>query len=169
MIMKRLFFTIVLLLIICLSTKSQVVFSKFKFIKDSPFGCCPNRKGTDSKFKVTSDKTIKTIKVQYSGVDQVNDAVCSDIVGGVNANVKHTKYNIFMVVGPYEPGKTYSRWSSASFYYPTKLTAFPQSITIDYMDHSSDTIKITKDNISTFFPNIKWIDVDYEHGFQPLN
>ena len=38
-----------------------------------------------------------------------------------------------------------------------------------YMDKTSDTIRITKDNISTYFPKLKWIDVDYEHGFQPSN
>ena len=153
----------------CMSTDAQVVFTKFKFIKDSPFGAFPTRKATDAKFKVTGDKTIKTMKVLYSGVDQVNDAVCSDIVGAVNANIKHTKYNYFMVTGPFEPGKTYSKWASGSFFYPTKVTAFPQEIFIDYMDKTSDTIRINKDNISTYFPSIKWIEVDYEHGFQPSN
>ncbi|MBQ3769099.1 MAG: hypothetical protein II866_08910 [Prevotella sp.] len=152
-----------------MSANAQVVFTKFKFIKDSPFGAFPTRKATDAKFKVTGDKTIKTMKVLYSGVDQVNDAVCSNIVGAVNANVKHTKYNYFMVTGPFEPGKTYSKWASGSFFYPTKVTAFPQEIYIDYMDKTSDTIQIVKDNISTFFPKIQWIDVDYEHGFQPSN
>ena len=109
------------------------------------------------------------MKVHYSGVDQVNDAVCSNIVGGVNANVKHTKYNISMYTGPFEPSKQYSLWSPAAFYYPTKLTAFPQLIEIDYMDGSSESITITKDNISTYFPKLSWIDVDYEHGFQPIN
>ena len=153
----------------CMSTDAQVVFTKFKFIKDSPFGAFPTRKATDAKFKVTGDKTIKTMKVLYSGVDQVNDAVCSNIVGAVNANIKHTKYNYFMVTGPFEPGKTYSKWASGSFFYPTKVTAFPQEILIDYMDKTSDTIRINKENISSYFPSIKWIDVDYEHGFQPSN
>ena len=153
----------------CMSTDAQVVFTKFKFIKDSPFGAFPTRKATDAKFKVTGDKTIKTMKVLYSGVDQVNDAVCSDIVGAVNANIKHTKYNYFMVTGPFEPGKTYSKWASGSFFYPTKVTAFPQEIFIDYMDKTSDTIRINKENISSYFPSIKWIEVDYEHGFQPSN
>lgn len=158
-----------LLVLGVMSVDAQVVFTKFKFIKDSPFGAFPTRKATDAKFKVTGNKTIKTMKVLYSGVDQVNDAVCSNIVGAVNANVKHTKYNYFMVTGPFESGKTYSKWASASFFYPTKVTAFPQEIYIDYMDKTSDTIRISKDNISTYFPKIQWIDVDYEHGFQPSN
>lgn len=166
--MKK-YLLIALMALGCMSTDAQVVFTKFKFIKDSPFGAFPTRKATDAKFKVTGDKTIKTMKVLYSGVDQVNDAVCSDIVGAVNANIKHTKYNYFMVTGPFEPGKTYSKWASGSFFYPTKVTAFPQEIFIDYMDKTSDTIRINKDNISTYFPSIKWIEVDYEHGFQPSN
>lgn len=168
-IMKKTMITILLLTICAMDLDAQVVFSKFKFNKDSPLGCCPTRKMTDTKFKVTADKAIKTMKVHYSGVDQVNDAVCSDIVGGVNANVKHTKYKIINITGPFEPGKTYSRWASATFYYPQKVTAFPRSIEIDYMDRTSDTITITKDNLAEFFPKLKWIDVDYEHGFQPSN
>ena len=166
--MKK-YLLLALMVLGCMSTDAQVVFTKFKFIKDNPLGAFPTRKATDAKFKVTGDKTIKTMTVLYSGVDQVNDAVCSNIVGAVNANVKHTKYNCFMVTGPFEPGKTYSRWASGSFFYPTKVTAFPQNIYIDYMDRTSDTIRIVKDNISTFFPQIPWIDVDYEHGFQPSN
>ena len=166
--MKK-YLLMVLMVLGCMSTDAQVVFTKFKFIKDSPFGAFPTRKATDAKFKVTGDKTIKTMKVLYSGVDQVNDAVCSNIVGAVNANIKHTKYNYFMVTGPFEPGKTYSKWASGSFFYPTKVTAFPQEILIDYMDKTSDTIRINKENISSYFPSIKWIDVDYEHGFQPSN
>lgn len=152
-----------------MSVSAQVVFTKFKFIKDSPFGAFPTRKATDAKFKVTGSKTIKTMKVLYSGVDQVNDAVCSNIVGAVNANIKHTKYKYFIVTGPFESGKTYSKWASGSFFYPTQVTAFPQEIYIDYMDKTSDTIRINRDNISTYFPKIQWIDVDYEHGFQPSN
>lgn len=169
--MKKKMFLMAVMVLVALTTASgQVVFSKFVFKQDRPFGCCPGRKMTDAKFKVTGSKAIKSMKVSYAGVDQVGDAVCSDIVGAVNANVKHTKYNQFYVVGPFEPGGQYSRWASGSFTYPTKLTAFPSCITIDYMDRSeSDTINITKENIGEYFPKIKWMDVDYEHGFQPSN
>ena len=167
--MKKLFF-LLMMSIISMGVNAQVEFKKFVFKQDRPFGCCPGRKMTDTKFTVTSTKAIKTIKVSYVGVDQVGDAVCSDIVGGVNANVKHTKNKIINITGPFEPGKSYGRWASATFYYPTKLTAFPQRITVDYMDRSkSDTINITKDNIEQYFPKIKWMDVDYEHGLQPVN
>jgi hypothetical protein len=51
-----------------------------------------------------------------------------------------------------------------------KVTAFPRAIYIDYMDRSpSDTIVITRDNIGQYFPKVAWMDVDYEHGFQPSN
>lgn len=168
--MKKGLVLLALVAALAVEAQAQVVFSKFVFKLDSPFGCCPGRKMTDTKFKVTGDKAIKTLDVEYVGVDQVGDAVCSDIVGAVNANVTHTKYKIMHCVGPFEPGKQYGRWASASFYYPTKLTAFPMRIMIDYMDRSrSDTIVITKDNIGQYFTKVKWMDVDYEHGFQPSN
>ena len=69
----------------------QVEFSKFTFKKDSPMGMYPTRKMTATKFKVTGDRALKYIHVFYYGVNQVNDAVSSDIYGGVNANVEHTK------------------------------------------------------------------------------
>ncbi len=167
--MKKLL--IMLLLLAVTSADAQVQFSKFKFAKDSPFGCCPGRRMTDMKFTVTAQKPLKTVAVQYVGVDEVGDAVCSDIVGAVNANVKHTKYNLVRNTGPFRPGQQYSRWSSGTFWYPTKVTAFPLKIIVDYMDKSipSDTININKDNLRKFFPKMQWMDVDLEAGFQPSN
>ena len=153
----------------CASVDAQMVFSKFKFTKDSPFGAFPTRKGLDVKFKNTSDKVIKKFSIHYSGVDQINEAVCSDIVGAVNANVKHTKYRILSFTGPFAVGKSQSSWTSAVFYYQLKVTAFPRKLDIVYMDNSEESIEITKDNIKTFFPCLEWIDVDYKHGFQPSN
>lgn len=168
--MKKIFVLAVMAVMVAVAAEAQVVFSKFVFKQDRPFGCCPGRKMTDTKFKVTGDKAIKSMMVLYSGVDQVGDAVCSDIVGAVNANVKHTKNYFFHVVGPFEPGKKYGRWASGSFTYPMKVTAFPREIYIDYMDRSpSDTIIITRDNIGQYFPKVAWMDVDYEHGVQPSN
>ena len=106
--MKKLL-TILFLLNISMLSYSQVSFSKFKFKKDSPFGCCPGRKMTDVKFKITSDKAIKYVRVYYYGVNQVGDAVSSDIVGAVNANVEHTKHRMIFFTGPFETNKTYSR------------------------------------------------------------
>ena len=168
--MKKRFLILTGVVLMAMHSVAQVEFSKFKFAKDSPFGCCPGRKMTDIKFKVTGNRAIKTLDIKYVGVDQVGDAVCSDIVGAVNANVKHTKFKMMHNVGPFEPGKQYSRWASGTFWYPTKVTAFPQEITIDYMDRQkSDTIVITKENIAEYFPSVKWMEVDYEHGLQPSN
>ena len=156
-------------LLFCMNANAQLEFTKFKFTKDSPFGAFPTRKGLDVKFKNTSEKDIKKFTVHYSGVDQINEAVCSDIVGAVNANVKHTKYRSLMFTGPFKAGKAQSSWTSAVFYYKQKVTAFPRKVDIVYMDNTEESIDITKDNIKQFFPCLEWIEVDYEHGFQPSN
>lgn len=163
--MKKIFVISVLIsLFSCLN--AQVAFSKFTFKKDSPFGCCPGRKMTDTKFKVTDEKDIKYIRVHYYGVNQVGDAVSSDIVGGVNANVKHTKYYILDLTGPFVSGKSYSRWASGTFIYPMKVTAFPYLIKIIYMDGEEQEIQITEENLKTYFPGIKkWINVNLKDGF----
>lgn len=145
---------------------SQVTFTKFKFKKDSPFGCCPGRKMTDTKFKITADKDVKYVRVWYHGVNQVGDAVSSDIVGAVNANAKHTKYRMVYFTGPFEPGKSYSRWASGTFIYPMKVTAFPYKVEVLYIDGSEEVINITEDNLHDFFPCIKeWINVNLADGY----
>jgi len=163
--MKKIFiFCIFLSLISCIN--AQVSFSKFKFKKDSPFGCCPGRKMTDTKFKITGYKDIKYIRVFYYGVNQVGDAVSSDIVGGVNANVKHTKYYILDLTGPFICGKSYSRWASGTFIYPMKVTAFPYMIKIIYMNGEEENVDITEKNLKTYFPGIKeWINVNTTDGY----
>ena len=163
--MKRVVFAIALMLAaVCLPTDAQVVFYKFKFSKDSPFGVAPTRKGLDVKFKNTSGRTIKKVSILYSGVNDINEAVSSDIVGGVNANAKHTKYRLQTLTGPIESGKTPKTWLSAVFWSRQKVKAFPQKVTVVYMDNSEDVIPITKENIKEVFPCLEWIDVDYEHG-----
>ena len=168
--MKNKFINSVLfMLLMSINVDAQIEFPKFKFTKDSPFGCCPTRKALDLKVKNTSRKRIKKFSIHYSGVNEINEAICSDIVGGVNANVKHTKYKVINYTGPIEVGETQSSWTRGVFYSPVKVIAFPRSIDITYMDNTTDTIHITKDNIATYFPKIKWIDVDYVNGFQPIN
>lgn len=145
---------------------SQVSFSRFKFKKDSPFGCCPGRKMTDTRFEVTGDRAVKYIRVHYWGVNQVGDAVSSDIVGAVNANAEHTKNRILNLTGPFEPGERYSRWASATFIYPMKVTAFPYHVEILYMDGDKESVPITRDNLDEYFPCIKeWIEVNVEDGY----
>lgn len=163
--MKKWIFMAVVMMALWTNAQAQIVFSKFKFIKDNPMGMFPTRKATDAKFKVICDKTVKYIDVVYSGVNRVGDAISSDIVGAVNANAEHTKYKMFRCAGPFESGETYSRWASATFYYRDKdIIAFPQRIIVTYKGGEEESIEITKENISTFFPGIKWIDVDYESG-----
>lgn len=149
-----------------LNAGAQVKFTKFKFNRDSPFGCCPGRKMTDTKFAITGDKTVKYIRVYYYGVNQVGDAVSSDIVGAVNANVKHTKNKILDLTGPFEPGEKYSRWASGTFWYSLKVTAFPYMLEVVYMDGEKEIIDITEDNLKIYFPCIKkWINVNTKDGF----
>lgn len=151
---------------ICITANSQVSFSKFKFAKDSPFGCCPGRKMTDTKFSITSDMPIKYIRVHYYGINQVGDAVSSDIVGAVNANAEHTKHRILNLTGPFESGKKYSRWASGTFIYPMKVTAFPYLLEIIYMNGKKEEIDIKENNLKTYFPCIKkWINVNTEDGY----
>lgn len=157
---------LILLLFTCSISYAQVSFSKFKFKKDSPFGCCPGRKMTDTKFKITGYDDIKYIRVYYYGVNQVGDAVSSDIVGAVNANAKHTKYYILNLTGPFVSGESYSRWASGTFIYPMKVTAFPYMIKITYLNGEEESIEITEGNIKTYFPCIKeWIDVNVTDGY----
>lgn len=164
--MKKYFLMAVMTMACVMGAQAQVVFSKFKFIKDNPMGMFPTRKATDSQFKITGDKVVKYVDVMYSGVNRVGDAISSDIVGGVNANAKHTKYKMMRCAGPFEPGKSYKRWAGATFYYREKdIVAFPSMIILSYKEGADDSIKITKDNISTYFPKVKWIDVDYKDGF----
>lgn len=151
--------------IFALGCQAQVTFSKFKFIKDSPFGCCPGRRATDVKFEVTGDRMVKYIRVLYVGVNQVGDAVSGDIVGAVNAGKEHTKNRILNLTGPFEPGQAYSRWASASFIYKLKVTAFPLEINIIYRDGEEEAIAITQENINTYFPKVKWMEVNMEDGY----
>ena len=139
--MKRMVLVIAAVLSLLAGTASaQVVFYKFKFTKDSP------------------------VSILYSGVNDINEAVSSDIVGGVNANAKHTKYRIQTLTGPIEPGKTPKTWLSAVFWSRQKVRPFPQKVTVVYMDNSEDVIPITKENIKAVFPCLEWVEVDYEHG-----
>lgn len=166
---KNLLFLVLLLMAFAMPMNAQVVFYKFKFTKDSPFGVAPTRKGLDVKFKNTSGRTIKKVAIEYSGVNEINEAICSDIVGGVNANVKHTKYRKQILTGPIEPGKTPKTWISAVFWTNQKVVAFPRKVEVIYMDNSMETIDITKENIKDVFPCLDWIEVDYVNGFQPSN
>lgn len=164
--MKKIICTLFMLITFVSFTNAQVEFSKFTFKRDSPFGCCPGRKMTDSKFKITGKQDIKYIRVFYYGVNQVGDAVSSDIVGAVNANVEHTKNRILNLTGPFVSGKKYSRWASGTFIYPLDVTAFPYRLEIIFMNGDEEHIDITEENYKTYFPCIKkWINVNLNDGY----
>lgn len=162
--MKKRLFSLFTILLIASGLSAQVEFSKFKFSRDSPFGAFPTRKMTNTKFKITADKPIKYIDIYYYGVNEVNDAISSDIVGAVNANAKHTKFKMIKMTGIFEPQKIYSRWASGTFYTGLKVTAFPFRIDITYMDGEKKTYDITEENLNHFFPKLKWIDVNLKDG-----
>lgn len=152
--MKTKFISMLVLLMLGMNTDAQVVFNKFKFDKDSPFGMAPTRKMTDMKYTVNGSKKIKKLVVRYVAVDQVNDAVGCTLS-------KMKKFQV-VLTGPFYPGKSYSKWASGTIWYPHKITAFPYKILVDYMDDSSESIDINKDNISKFFPKVQWMDVNYK-------
>lgn len=151
--MKAKLISIIILLSLSMGASAQIVFTKFKFGKDSPFGMAPTRKMTDVKYTINGSKTVKKIAIRYVAVDQVNDAVGCTLG-------KMKKFQL-LLTGPFEPNKSYSRWASGTIWYPHKITAFPYRILIDYMDGTNESIDISKDNISKFFPKLKWINVNY--------
>ena len=161
--MKKYFLMMVLMVMGAVCVDAQISFSKFKFFKG---GTMPGRKSTDSKFTITGDRTVKYMEVWYCGVNRVGDAVTSDIYGGVNANAKRTKNRILRCTGPFEPGKTYSRWASGTFYHAEKdIKAFPRFVVMTYQDGVTDTLRVTKESIGRLFPCLTWREVDYESGF----
>lgn len=150
-----------------LNATAQVQFSEFKFFVANIYDF--SQLQLEMKFKVTSERNLKYVNVYFCPVNQVGDAICDDIVGGVNANVKHSKYHFIQATGPFEPKKSYKKHFGIYHISGKKPTPFPSKIIVDYMGGGSDTIRITKDNIKTYFPCTKWIDVDYKSGFQPDN
>lgn len=167
--MKRILF-LILLCVCCFSVAtSQVVIEKFKFFNYDLHDF--TKFGTEAKVRFTCDKTVKYFEIHYSGVNNVGDAICSDIRGGVNANAKHTKYIIGEAAGPFAPGsKKTLNWMPSFYSQDRRIKAFPRMIVLTYMgENQKDTIRITKENFSQYFPKNKWIDVDYESGFQPSN
>lgn len=68
---------------------AQVEFSKFKLGKDEPFGHFPGRKMLDTKFKVTSDRALKYVFVDWYAVNAVGD-----VISGVNEGIKKTTRNL---------------------------------------------------------------------------
>lgn len=158
--MKKLIISFLLTAICCLSASAQVEFSKFKLSKDEPFGAFPGRKMLNTKFKVTADRDLKYLLVDYYIVNAVGD-----VISGVTAGVKidtleYIKPKQMECTGPFNAGKSYSPWVSGVITYPRKdITAFPFQLQLMYMGTEEwITIPITKENLATYFPCLQWME-----------
>lgn len=149
--------------LVALSASSQVVFTKFKLGTDNPMGMYPGRKMLNATFKNTSDKTLKYVCVDWYMVNEVGDVVSGVTSGIKSENEEFIKPKGFQCTGPYESGKSYNRWASNVGYAPAgqKATAFPYQLRIMYAGTNDFvTISITEENISTFFPKVKWMEIN---------
>lgn len=138
----------------------QVKFSKFKLSKDSPLGCCPGRKMLDFKFTNTGDKSLKYVNIHYYIVNGVGDVISGAKAATLKVGEEEVvKPRIAQNTGPFEIGKSYSRWIGGLLYADKKTTVIPHQLEIVYMGENDPVfITITKENIATYFPSVKWID-----------
>lgn len=155
--MKRLFIWAVMAMMV-LPLCSQVVISKFKFGRDEPFGMFPGRKMIDMKFKNTSDRAMKYLKVHYYAVNAVGDVVSGLDEGLRTPGKEYIKPKTLDCMGPFEPGKQYSRWASGVITTKQKGTiAVPYEVEIIWMQTNDTTrIRIDGGNIRQFFPKNEW-------------
>ena len=142
------------------SATAQVAFSKFKLSKDEPFGAFPGRKMLNTKFKVTAERDLKYLLVDYYIVNAVGDVISGYTQAIKNDTTEFVKPKRMECTGPFSAGKSYSPWVSGVITNPSKnLTAFPFQIQVMYMGTDEwITIPVTKENLSTLFPSLKWID-----------
>lgn len=157
--MKR-FFVSFFLCICALSAMSQVQFSKFKFIKDEPFGAFKGRKAITCKFKNISNKQLKYVKVWYYAVNAVGDVVSGRDRGFMYLGKEYIKPKRLDMTGPFEANKSYGRYAGAIITATDKNTrAVPFALTIVYMGSDEEIdILITEDNIKEYFPKLQWVD-----------
>lgn len=85
---------------VSLNVSAQIQFSEFKFFVANIYDF--SQLQLEVKFKVTSERNLKYVNVHFCPVNQVGDAICDDIVGGVNANTKFSKYQLIQATGPFE-------------------------------------------------------------------
>lgn len=166
--MKKQLFSFLLSCLVCCcatavfpqSAYAQVEFSKFKLSKDEPFGAFPGRKMLNTKFKVTADRDLKYILVDYYIVNAVGDVISGYTQAIKNDTTEFIKPKRMECTGPFSAGKSYSPWVSGVITNPSKdLTAFPFQIQVMYMGTDEwITVPVTKDNLSTYFPSLKWIE-----------
>ena len=141
-----------------MSVHAQVQFSRFKFYVADIMNF--NHLQLETKFKVTSERNLKYVHVYFTPVNSVGDAI-----GILNANDKYSKYHHIYATGPFESKKSYTKHFDPYYIDGKRPAQFPYKVVVDYMGGGSDTILITKDNIKTYFPCLKWIDVDYKSSF----
>ena len=137
-----------------MSVHAQVQFSRFKFYVADIMNF--NHLQLETKFKVTSERNLKYVHVYFTPVNSVGDAI-----GILNANDKYSKYHHIYATGPFESKKSYTKHFDPYYIDGKRPAPFPYKVVVDYMGDVSDTILVTKDNIKTYFPCLKWIDVDY--------
>ena len=141
-----------------MSMSAQVQFSRFKFYVADIMNF--NHLQLETKFKVTSERNLKYVHVYFTPVNSVGDAI-----GILNANDKYSKYHHIYATGPFESKKSYTKHFDPYYIDGKRPAPFPYKVVVDYMGGGSDTILVTKDNIKTYFPCLKWIDVDYKSSF----
>ena len=90
---KQLFSSLLFCLVCCCvaatfpqPANAQVEFSKFKLSKDEPFGAFPGRKMLNTKFKVTADRDLKYVLVDYYIVNAVAGSLTVAPTGTCNVN-----------------------------------------------------------------------------------
>ena len=157
--MKRLLFLVCAGLLTAAAATAQVEISKFKFNRDEPLGMYPGRKMIDMKFKNTSDRAMKYLKVHYYAVNAVGDVVSGNDEGLRIEGKEYIKPKTLDCMGPFEPGKQYSRYASGVITTQQKGTlAVPYEVEIIYMQNDTTRIRINKENIHQFFPKNEWRD-----------
>lgn len=158
--MKKIFVLALMAVVTVLQMQAQVTISKFKFGRDEPFGMFPGRKMIDMKFKNTGDRPMKYLKVYYYAVNAVGDVVSGLDAGIRTEGMEYVKPKLLDCMGPFEPGKSYSRWASGVITTKQKGTiAVPCEVEIIWMQTNDTTrIRIDKENIKQFFPKNEWRD-----------
>lgn len=125
--MKK-FYLLVFACLLATSAIGQVEYSKFKLSKDEPFGNFPGRKMIDTKFKVTSDRDLKYVIVDYYIVNAVGDVI-SGVTHGIKSDSEEfIKPKRLECTGPFNAGKSYGQYASGVITIQRKdVTAFPIS------------------------------------------
>ena len=155
--MKKRMILMAMMAVVMLSATAQVEITKFKFKRDEPFGMFPGRKMIDMKFKNTSDRPMKYLKVYYYAVNAVGDVVSGTDRGVRTPGMEYIKPMLLDCMGPFEPGKSYTRWASGVIQTKQKGTlAVPYEVEIIYMQNDTTRIKIDGANLKQFFPKNEW-------------